>query len=229
MVVAAVTAVVSAGAACGDDDDAEPASGDGTELVGVFGITPGECADAGATSGTYFRMVQPGGDPASGPYVLNGDSSCGDKTYTPLAPGRDGGLVTGSFQSQTDPAFDPQGNATSARITKPAKFFAVSFGLATNEKDPQTGGDTEPPTVRLRAGKLEGDLRAFAASWNNQHFNQGAPKPDGSRPGRTTGPTGTYDEESGRYTLEWTSQIVEGPFNNFTGLWHLEGTFEERS
>ena len=26
--------------------------------------------------------------------------------------------------------------------------------------------------------------------------------------------------------LEWSSTIVGGPFNNFTGTWHFEGTFE---
>jgi hypothetical protein len=26
--------------------------------------------------------------------------------------------------------------------------------------------------------------------------------------------------------LEWASQIVGGAFDNFTGVWHLEGTLE---
>jgi hypothetical protein len=78
-------------------------------------------------------------------------------------------------------------------------------------------------------GQLSGDLRAFAASWNRQHFNQGAPKPDGSTPGITSGPSGTYDASTRRFTLTWTSQIVGGPFNNFTGAWHLTGTFVPKS
>ena len=38
--------------------------------------------------------------------------------------------------------------------------------------------------------------------------------------------TGTYDAETGAFVLEWSSQIVGGPFNDSTGVWHLEGTFE---
>jgi hypothetical protein len=30
----------------------------------------------------------------------------------------------------------------------------------------------------------------------------------------------------GAYVLEGSSQIVGGPFNGFTGIWHLAGTFE---
>jgi hypothetical protein len=50
--------------------------------------------------------------------------------------------------------------------------------------------------------------------------------PQGAKPGLTAGPTGTYDAATKRYVLEWSSQIVGGPFNNFTGIWHLEGVFE---
>jgi hypothetical protein len=38
--------------------------------------------------------------------------------------------------------------------------------------------------------------------------------------------TGTYNSETKAYTLEWTSQIVGGAFNNFSASWHFEGTFE---
>jgi hypothetical protein len=81
------------------------------------------------------------------------------------------------------------------------------------------------PELHQDGGRLGGDLSAFDATWNNQSFNQGAPKPDGSLPGNTSAPSGTFDAATGRFTLTWTSQIVGGPFDKFTGLWHLEGTF----
>ena len=31
------------------------------------------------------------------------------------------------------------------------------------------------------------------------------------------------------YALDWSSQIVGGPFNNFTGTWRLTGTFRKAS
>lgn len=206
----------------------EPSTQAADPLVGTFRITATSCASAQVT-GSWFRMVTPSGNPTSGPWVSNSDSPCSDKTYTPQAPGKDGGLVSGSHQPQPQPPFDGSGHAKADRITKPQRFYGVDFGTATNPTDPQTNAKVDPPQVLNDGGKLSGDLRSFAASWNNQHFNQGSPKPDGQRPGNTGGPTGTYSASSGTFSLEWTSQIVGGPFNNFTGKWHLEGKFVARA
>lgn len=210
-----------------EESSATSAQAAGEALVGTFTISAGTCDDGPVTSGSYFRMVTAGGSPDRGPYVENGDSPCGDESYTPLAPGADGGLVTGSYQPHPDPAFDDSGNGLADRITEPESFFGTEFSTATNTVDPQTGTEViEPEITHDGSGTLDGDLRAFAAAWNNQHFNQGAPKPDGSRPGNTQGPTGTYDPDTGAFTLEWTSLIRGGPFDGFTGVWHLEGTFD---
>src|SRR5581483_1334570 len=197
----------------------------GSNLVGTFALTPGSCP-SGGTAGTYFRMVQPSGTVANGPFVSNGDSTCADKTYTLLAPGSDGGAVSGGYQPAPSPAFDGQGNSLANRIVVPAVFFGVRFGLSTDPKDRQTGASVTPLAVQVDpAGKLSGDLRAWEATWNKQDFNQGSPKPDGSTPKLTTPAHGTYDAATGAFVLEWTSTIVGGPFNEFTGSWHLAGTF----
>lgn len=200
----------------------------GAELVGVFAIEAGSCGGAGAATGSTFRMVQPGGS-ASGPFLSNSDSPCRDQTVTPLAPGSDGGLSTAAFQPNPAKAFDGGGGGTASAIVKPQKFMGVAFAVSTNDKDPQTGASVPKPVVTADNRKLTGDLRALSVAYNGQHFNQGSPKPDGSRPGLTGGPTGTYDATSGAFTLEWTSTIVGGPFNGFTGTWHLEGTFRGSS
>jgi hypothetical protein len=192
-------------------------------LVGTFRIAAGTCS-RGPVSGSTFRMVVPSGGPG-GPYVSNNDSTCGDHTYTLLAPGSDGGLVAGSYQPEPSPAFDGSGNSLAARITQPTRFYGIAFSTSTNAVDPQTGVHVGSPSVDVQNGKLTGDLRAFAASWNRQQFNQGAPKPDGSKPGNTATPTGTYNAATGAFTIDWASQIQGGPFNNFTGYWHLVGTF----
>jgi hypothetical protein len=198
-------------------------------LYGLFEITPGQCGQAqGIDSGSYFQMTQPGGDPASGPYVENGDSPCEDKKVSPIKPGTDGGLSTSAYQPNPDPAFDNGGNGQAKAIHEPVKFFGVDFGCSTNETDPQTKDETTiPEIVADAAGALSGDTNAYSCAWNGQHFNQGAPKPDGSKPGSTSLLTGTYDSSTGAYELEWHSQIVGGPFDKFTGTWHLEGTFTE--
>jgi hypothetical protein len=227
--VLAAAALVAAGACGGDDGEAKQGGSAGDSLAGLFKIEGGQCSTAGVTAGSYFRMINPGGKLAEGPFISNGDSPCGDKTYSPMFPGSDGGLRTGAYQSEVSPPFDGGGNGATETMAKGVPFFAVRFAVATNQKDPQTTSDAPLPTIDVKDGKLSGNLSAFAASWNNQHFNQGSPKPDGSKPGLTAGPTGTYDSATKKYMLEWTSQIVGGPFNNFTGVWHFEGTFQPKS
>jgi hypothetical protein len=172
-------------------------------------------------------MVEPGGNILTGPFLANGSSSAGDQTFTLLSPGSDGGLVTGSYQSEASPGFDGSGNSVSARIIQPTKFFGIEFGVSTNATDPQTHTSVPAPSVSFDSSdQLSGNLSAWAASWNNQEFNQGSPKPDGTHPGNTmSSPIGSYDPATGAFTIIWASQIVGGPFNNFTGAWHLEGTF----
>ncbi len=218
--------VAGQGRGSGSPSTATTSAAAARPLEGLFRIQEGECAGDGVTAGSYFRMVQPGGDVASGPFVDNADSPCGDDSYTPLLPGTDGGLSTTGYQPHPSPAFSATGHGLNDKIIQPQSFFGTRFAAATNPTDPQTSTDVVQPVITEESGELSGDVRAFAAAWNGQHFNQGSPKPDGEKPGNTAGPAGTFDPASGRYTLSWSSQIVGGPFNNFTGVWHLEGTFD---
>ena len=189
------------------------------ELLGLFAADPAECSVAGEESGSFFRMVQAGGTLEEGPYIPNGDSTCADQTFTPLAPGTEGGLLTGVLQPGAEPLFDEAGNATSDRIVQPTTFFGVAFAMATTD-------EADPPSIVAADGALSGDIAAAAAYYATETFNQGSPKPDGSAPGLTTpGPSGTIDAETGAYELDCVSQIVGGAFNDFSGVWHLEGTF----
>ena len=194
-----------------------------TTLIGTFDLTPGTCSGSTA-SGTYLRMILPSGTP-SGPYMSNSDSVCHDQSFTALKPGTDGGLITGSYQPQPSPPFDSHGNALAGTITAPAPFYGTSFATSSNKVDPQTHLSVSPPKVTATGTTLHASLPGFAVTWNSQYFNQGAPKPDGSEPGNTRAPTGTYDPSTGAFTLSWTSQVVGGPFDKFTGQWHLQGFF----
>jgi hypothetical protein len=203
---------------------AVPASAGSTSaLVGTFELTAGSCAH-GTVSGTYLQMILPSGS-SSGPYMSNSDSTCSNQAYTPLSPGTEDGLVTGSYQPSPQPAFTSSGNARADRITAPAQYEGTAFATATSPVDPQTSAKVSAPTVTDHGGRLTGDLRGFAVTWNNQNFNQGSPKPDGSYPGDTEPVTGTYDASTGAFTLSWTSEVVGGPFDKFTGKWHLAGRF----
>jgi hypothetical protein len=193
-------------------------------LIGTFTITAGSCS-GGTASGTYLRMVLSGGSNGSGPYFSNSDSTCSDNSYTPLSPGTSGGLVTGSYQPQPSPAFDSSGNALSDQITAPVAFEGVEFSSATNPVDPQTGLHVPAPSITADGTALSGNVESFGVSWNKQEFNQGSPKPGGSSPGNTTPVTGTYNPTTGAYTLQWSSQVVGGPFNGFSAFWNLTGRF----
>ena len=170
-------------------------------------------------------MILPSGN-QSGPYIENSDSRCTDKTYTLFVPGSDGGLVSGGYQPAPNPGFNAAGDSLASKIIQPVKFFGRNFSLSTNPTDLQVGTAVPTPVLRAEGGRLTGDLSAFDATWNNQKFNQGAPKPGGALPGNTKAVDGSYDATTGRFSVTWSSQIVGGPFDNFTGQWHLEGTFK---
>jgi hypothetical protein len=211
LLIAPVAAAASQGSAKPDGS---------VKLVGVFKISGGKCSSAGVTSGSYFRMLEP-----AGTYVANTSSPCGDTTYTPLLPGKSGGLSTKSYQSNPNPEFDSTGNGLANKITQPQAFEGVNFAVSTNATDPQTGDKTKVPSITDKGGTLKGQLDAFSVGWNNQNFNQGSPKPGGGHPGNTSGPAGTYDASNKTFVLKWESEIVGGPFNGFTGVWYFVGTF----
>lgn len=220
--------------ACADGD--QPPADDATAgdegpttngtLEGLLAIEDGVCDEAGVTSGSSFRMVQPGGDLEEGPFVDNADSPCGDTTWTPLTAGADGGLRLGEHQPPPGDPFTEDGHGRAAAIIEPTPFFAVDFAVATPEVDPQTGQEIPPVELETVDGDVSGQVTAWSVAWNEQHFNQGAPKPDGQLPGGTSEPEGSLDPETGEITVAWTSEIVGGPFDGFTGLWHLEGRLD---
>jgi len=251
VLTALVLAIAAAG--CGNSDDTD--SSRGTELVGLVTLTPG-AAKGSELTGTWFRMVQIGGTAAKGPYMRNANSTADGGQATLLKPGTSGGLRLGGYQSQPEPAFAPNGDSTSKAITLPTKFFGVAFSIATNPVDPQTKTEVAPPTVYVKDGRLTADLSSWGVTWNNQFFNQGAPKPVSSTDAKAIGQEkaekvwdwvagkylekapaatitgksahGTYDAKTGAFELEWTSLIQGGPFNQFIGVWHLEGTFTKQ-
>jgi len=194
----------------------------------VFKLTTGAYSRATGATGTYFRMIFPSGTVQHGPYFSNPSSAAADQTYTPLTAGSDGGLVSGNYQDWNKPAFDSDGNALPDRIIQPQRFAGRNFSIVTAPRDPQTQIGVPAPGISVSNGQLSGQVQAWAAGWNRLWFNQGSPKPGGGTPGRTAPVSGTYDSSTRAFVLEWASTIVGGPFNGFTGFWHLAGTFEPR-
>jgi len=212
-------------AGCGSSATTTSTTAGGAQaLKGVFRLTPGSTGSSGVT-GSYLRMINPGGTVKSGPFFLNPDSASSDKSYTLVSPGTAGGLVTDSYQPDPSPSFDAKGNALAGAIIAPQAFVALDFSISTNPTDPQSKLAVPKPTISVERGILTGQVEAVTVAWNNQYFNQGSPKPGGGSPGLTAPVSGAYDASTRAFVLTWASQVVGGPFNGFTGYWHLQGTF----
>jgi hypothetical protein len=205
------------------------ASGSGAKvLVGTFDLNAGSCSGTNPT-GTYFRMIYPGGTIAAGKFFENPDSTCTtDQSYTLASPGSQGGLTNGKYQADPTPVFASTGSALASSIIEPQAFTQINFSIATNPTDPQTGLAVPAPLIKDKNGKLSGQVEAWSADWNNLHFNQGSPKPGGAKPGLTQAVSGTYNAKTHAFVLIWASAVVGGPFNGFTGYWHLQGTFKPK-
>jgi hypothetical protein len=204
--VAAVALGVGAGGAAAVPTAGAAAS---KSLVGTFRITAGRYA-AGKAGGSFLRMILPGG----GKYFDNPDSRSPDKSYTLIGPGSQGGLATGRYQPNPSPAFDSKGDARVASIMSPQSFDGIKFSVASVAKNPQTGGKNPTPSITLSGDTLSGQVQAVTAEWNGQYFAQGS---------RSV--TGRYNPKTRAFLLTWSSPISGGPFNGFTGYWHLQGTF----
>jgi hypothetical protein len=178
-------------------------------LVGTFKLTPGRYAK-GKAGGSFLRMVLPGG----GKYFDNPDSRSPDKSYTLISGGAQGGLATGRYQPNPSPAFDSKGDARVDSIMSPQSFDGIRFSVASVAKNPQTGAKNPVPSIRLTGDTLTGQVQAVTAEWNGQYFAQGS-----------TSVTGRYNPKTHAFLLTWSSPISGGPFNGFTGSWHLQGTF----
>jgi hypothetical protein len=208
---------------------ASASSGGGKALTGTLDLSAGKLVQQhgrAVYTGTYFRMLLPG---KTDEYFSNPQSRAKDKTYTLLRPGSQGGLELGKYQPAPSPAFASNGFALAQRITKPETFAGIHFSISTAAKDAQSGAQDSAPTLVLHGNKLTGNFEAWTAEWNKIYFNQGAPKPNKAQPypGLTQPVTGTYDAKTGAFTLTWYSAIVGGPFNGFTGYWHLQGRLKK--
>jgi hypothetical protein len=192
------------------------------QLIGTFRLTAGAAPAGGSPTGTYFEMLTSTGAPLG-----NLSSPAPNKNYTPLSPGTDGGLRTVAYQPGPSPAFagGNSGGALASAIIAPVPFYGVNFSVATAQTDAQLGTRDPLPVITARGRVLTGQISAWVAQWNGQSFNQGTPKPDGTLPAPTTALSGSYDPATKAFVLVWKSAIVGGPFNGFTGLWHLQGTF----
>ena len=231
--IAAFAISILALSSCGSASNSSAIEvGPNGELEGVFGVDPGMCGDFGPESGSWFRMIEPGGNSLEGPFVTNFDSMCPDQGYSLLSPGTIG-FRTGKYQKHPRPAFDAATNGLANEIVGPTRFYSVNFALSSEEISPVTAKSLLPPkfmAINESSNEDSEDWTLMAAlqslfiSWNGEYFEQGAPHPEGFT-GATTSPRGSINIKTGHYNLNWKSQVSSGPFEGYVGEWHLEGVF----
>lgn len=196
-----------------------------SRLVGLLTISSGGCT-SGIPTGSYFAMTKGGGP------VKNATPNCADGTYNLLTQGATG-LKLGAFQPNPTPTFDSSGNALAADIVRPVAFFGTNFSLATSPQDEQNAPNGPArfpaPTASLSGSAISADLSAVTATWNGPAGGTCSSGPSGGNGCYDQGSnaaSGTFDQQTHAYTLDWSATIVGGAFNGATGHWHLAGTFQ---
>lgn len=168
-------------------------------------------ASMNITSGgftAYDYLGQPFDNPSSG------------GTFTPFTIGYNANLVGGYL-----------GNATSGVVSglwygTPANLYTASSNIGSTFMSAGSiqGGAVPSGTLDNIAGTIAMDLSAVFVYWGSADFHQGTGKIDG-----VTSPfaTGTWDPNSGLYSLSWTSNIapdVCGPLGpTCSATYTLEG------
>lgn len=194
----------------------------GKPLVGTFKLNPGACSGV-TVSGSYFRLILPGGSAQQGRYFFSSASTCSNQSYTPLAPGTAGGLRTGQYQRK--PSAGASAGAPAVQILQSQRIGSMAFSVETNADDPESGKALPAPRIVESKGHLNGQLEAWSMVFSTGPINQGTPKPGLHDQKQVSTMLGTYDASTHAFLLSWTSTFVGGPFNGFIGSWHLEGTF----
>jgi hypothetical protein len=200
------------------------------EISGTVVIDAGTCDELGNPSGSWLRMIEPGGNVLAGPYITNYDSNCSEQTYSLLSPGKVG-LKLGKFQRHPNPAFDAATNGLADEIFSPVRFYSVNFAISTESQPEKIGSALSPPRFFVESTGDEGspknvrltaNLQSLFVGWNGEFFEQGGPHPEGFT-GATTTPFGNINLETGQFTLQWSSQVDAGSFDGFIGQWQLTG------
>jgi hypothetical protein len=196
------------------------------QLVGTFRLTAGHCSSPTAPpTGSYFVV----GNAADGKPVPSSQGACSDHMFVPLAPGTDGGLVTGSFQPDPTPTFSANGSSLAGSIIVPVNFQGQKVGMATSGNDDQNAPNAAPifpvPTATVDGSNLDVDLRSLHFSYGGlpgstcvTSYGQGC-WDLGSRSA-----AGTYDKSTKHFTLDWFVGEAFSQAGDSIEV-HFEGTF----
>ncbi|VAW63841.1 hypothetical protein MNBD_GAMMA09-1122 [hydrothermal vent metagenome] len=188
---------------------------------------------------------------SGGSYFAMGSNRPNSSNAVMLSPGTAGGILLGTYQNfVTNPDVPhPQGwkgdtngdgiaegaagtgyagLVTESTAFSSFKFFGTNTYIGLNPLSYQSAATAAAPGVGIDMSSctnnvcsIYADFSAWEVYWNGSVFQQG-PRP--SNTGLFGLASGSYNLISKEYSLDWASQIKDGPFNNVTGYWHIEGT-----
>lgn len=203
---------------------------------GTITLTTG--SNSAPFTGSWVRLYQTAlgaGNPAG--YFVNPSSPAADQTYTPVVNGTQGIKLGTPVQGLASPAFDGGGNSLTNTILKPVPFAGVNFSAFTAvNTDKKTKNGKKGLWIKVAGGKsatvavTSADFSGWTIAYggDSKYSTPGATS-DVLAGGNLTGSLTWKDPKNkalgGSIILNWSSQITEPPFQPFTAVWQLQGTY----
>jgi|CZKG01.1.fsa_nt_gi hypothetical protein len=200
------------------------------KLKGSIALTTG--SNSSPYTGSWVRLYQTA-NPAA--YFINPSSPAADQSYTPLVNGTQG-VELNTAQPLASPPFDGGGNSLTNTILTPEPFAGVNFSAYV----------TVNPTKKAKFGKkgliLEvgkdknatdaitaADFTGWTIAWggDSKFATPGstANVDGGNLTGTITWTNPSKHNLGGKIALNWSAQINEPPFQAYTAVWQLQGTY----
>jgi hypothetical protein len=205
-----------------------------TKLKGSIQLTTG--SNTAPYTGSWVRLYQTAlgpSDPAG--YFVNPSSPAADQSYTPLVNGTQG-VELNAAQPIASPAFDGSGNSLTNTILTPEAFAGVNFSAYVTKNTAKKAKFGKKGLI-LQIVKdsnvtdpiSSADFTGWTIAWGGDpNYATPGSTPDingGNLTGSVTWLNAKKHKLGGTITLNWSSTISEPPFQAYTAVWQLEGTY----
>ena len=195
-----------------------------TTLVGTFKLTAGSCATTHADRDVLPHDLSRR-EPHGGKFFDNPDSTCTDKSYTLAVPGTAGGFTTGKYQPEPGAGLLGDGK----RPVEHDHPTTVVHGHQLQHRHESEGSPDR--SCRTGADDQGQEREALGTGRGVERIMEQALLQSGLAQARRhlawADRAGHRDLQlqDPRLRADVGSAVVGGPFNGFTGYWHLQGKF----
>jgi hypothetical protein len=205
-----------------------------TTLKGTITLTTG--ADSSPYAGSWVRLYQTADGPSNpAGYFVNPSSPAADQSYTPLVNGTQG-VTLKTIIPLASPAFDGSGNSLTNTLLTPEPFAGVNFSAyvpkntAKKAKFGKKGLVLEIAKDKNATDPItSADFTGWTIAWGgDSNYATPGSTPDvdgGNLTGSVTWTNPKKHKLGGTIALTWSSPISEPPFQAYTAVWQLQGTY----